>query len=143
MINFLVKISDIIINQVHLTRFKEFCNLFCCRILGSVDPVLLLGGVRDFDLVLSSSGHISTHDFIGCMRNASVDGLDLFHIQPTFTNLTLNTCQRSLEGRCQPNPCQNGGTCVDEWLDLRCQCRAGFTGRMCAVGEHWNHPLFL
>jgi hypothetical protein len=32
---------------------------------------------------------------------------------------------------CSPNPCLNGGTCVDLWLGNRCDCRAGFTGAQC------------
>src|SRR6218665_939496 len=109
----------------------------CCRILGSVDPVLLLGGVRDFDeMVLSPSSPLSSYEFIGCMRNVSVDGYDLLQIPPNFTNLTSSMCQRSSGEFCQqPNPCMNGGKCVDEWFDFRCQCREGFSGRTCADGQ--------
>lgn len=32
---------------------------------------------------------------------------------------------------CSPNPCQNGGTCTDEFVDFQCACRAGWGGRTC------------
>uniref|UniRef100_A0A8C6U631 trypsin n=1 Tax=Neogobius melanostomus TaxID=47308 RepID=A0A8C6U631_9GOBI len=35
---------------------------------------------------------------------------------------------------CEPNPCQNGGTCVRDGNDFDCTCSPGFTGRLCKVG---------
>ncbi|KAK5908206.1 hypothetical protein CgunFtcFv8_016283 [Champsocephalus gunnari] len=35
---------------------------------------------------------------------------------------------------CEPNPCRNGGKCVNEGNDFDCQCPAGFRGRFCHVG---------
>lgn len=33
--------------------------------------------------------------------------------------------------RCDPNPCQNGGVCVDDLNEYICKCPAGFTGDNC------------
>ncbi|KAK1905110.1 Hyaluronan-binding protein 2 [Dissostichus eleginoides] len=35
---------------------------------------------------------------------------------------------------CEPNPCRNGGKCVNEGNDFDCLCPAGFRGRFCHVG---------
>ena len=32
---------------------------------------------------------------------------------------------------CQPDPCQNNGTCYDLVIDYRCDCMAGFNGTNC------------
>lgn len=39
--------------------------------------------------------------------------------------------------RCQPNPCQQGGTCIPiGTTDFSCQCPPAFTGKTCTeVGE--------
>jgi hypothetical protein len=39
---------------------------------------------------------------------------------------------------CQPNPCLNGGRCVDEVADFRCECVGGFMGRNCEFDcDYW------
>ena len=40
---------------------------------------------------------------------------------------------------CASSPCQNGGTCVDEVADFRCECLEGFLGRHCEI----DCPTFL
>uniref|UniRef100_A0A3B3VBJ5 trypsin n=1 Tax=Poecilia latipinna TaxID=48699 RepID=A0A3B3VBJ5_9TELE len=37
---------------------------------------------------------------------------------------------------CEPNPCRNGGQCVQEGNDFDCQCPEGFSGRFCHVGPN-------
>ena len=32
---------------------------------------------------------------------------------------------------CQPNPCQNGGTCTPQGGEVRCSCPQGISGRLC------------
>ena len=39
---------------------------------------------------------------------------------------------------CDPNPCLNGGTCVDSIGSYTCQCVSGFGGDDCDIGECWN-----
>ena len=34
--------------------------------------------------------------------------------------------------KCQPNPCHNGGTCVQiEFAKFRCDCPKNYTGTLC------------
>mgnify|MGYP001180613452 CR=1 FL=1 len=32
---------------------------------------------------------------------------------------------------CDPNPCVNGGQCIDDVNDFSCVCEQGFTGKKC------------
>lgn len=34
---------------------------------------------------------------------------------------------------CQPNPCQNGGTCTPQGNTFSCQCPSTHTGRCCEI----------
>ena len=35
---------------------------------------------------------------------------------------------------CDPNPCQNGGTCADGVNNYSCSCLGGYTGNNCSIG---------
>jgi uncharacterized membrane protein len=36
-------------------------------------------------------------------------------------------------GLCEPNPCENGGTCIQSGTTTRCECAAGYEGVTCGV----------
>ena len=36
---------------------------------------------------------------------------------------------------CDPNPCKNGGTCVDGIGSFICNCKDGFKGLTCQFGK--------
>lgn len=36
---------------------------------------------------------------------------------------------------CSTNPCRNGGTCARDAESYHCDCRPGFKGRLCELGE--------
>ena len=36
---------------------------------------------------------------------------------------------------CQPNPCENGGTCTDGVNNYTCSCVAGYSGYNCSIGR--------
>ena len=40
------------------------------------------------------------------------------------------------EDPCEPNPCENGGTCTDG----KCKCAAGFTGGKCETSGKYLEP---
>ena len=37
---------------------------------------------------------------------------------------------------CESDPCQNGGTCIDDWNTYNCICNASYMGDHCQTGEH-------
>lgn len=41
------------------------------------------------------------------------------------------TCQPNVSNPCEPNPCQNGGTCENNPNSYTCGCLAGYTGTNC------------
>ena len=34
---------------------------------------------------------------------------------------------------CEPNPCQNGGQCVEQGSSYKCLCKEGFSGTNCEL----------
>ena len=35
------------------------------------------------------------------------------------------------KGHCQSNPCKNDGTCYDGLTSFHCECKSGWTGKIC------------
>ena len=52
-----------------------------------------------------------------------------YHI---FLGFEGKNCEVDIN-ECEPNPCNNNGTCVDEINDYKCTCKAGFVGKSCEV----------
>ncbi|XP_053375501.1 sushi, nidogen and EGF-like domain-containing protein 1 isoform X2 [Mercenaria mercenaria] len=40
---------------------------------------------------------------------------------------------------CLPNPCLNGGECVDKIADFTCQCKQWYSGKTCEINPCANH----
>ena len=38
---------------------------------------------------------------------------------------------------CSPDPCQNGGTCVDLVGSYRCDCKTGYSGTNCETSAYF------
>ena len=43
---------------------------------------------------------------------------------------------------CNPEPCQNNGTCTDLVNDYHCDCVAGFNGTNCDISKHYQCVIF-
>ncbi|CAG0888949.1 unnamed protein product [Cyprideis torosa] len=67
---------------------------------------------------------------IGCLQDINLNG-DLFlpsELDGTVSGVSAG-CDR--QEQCEPNPCQNRGTCDDMWTSFQCQCPRPFLGRVC------------
>ena len=61
---------------------------------------------------------------------SSPEGLVYYMIEPQS--------KRSVSARnsCYPNPCENGGTCVNWYGNFFCKCAPGYTGIVCHNGMY-------
>ena len=72
-------------------------------------------------------------EFIGCIQDIRVNGIkvteEVLGTQGVVHNNTEIGCAR--EDQCNPNPCQNEGTCVDLWRTKKCLCVRPYLGPNC------------
>ncbi|XP_059043270.1 cadherin EGF LAG seven-pass G-type receptor 1 [Mustela lutreola] len=87
---------------------------------------LLLGGVPN----LPEAFPVHNRQFVGCMRNLTVDGRNVDMASFIANNGTRAGCaaQRNF---CEGTWCQNGGTCVSRWDTYLCECPLRFGGKNC------------
>ena len=52
--------------------------------------------------------------------------------------LDLSYCPLLDIGECASDPCQNGGTCIDEINAFTCMCMRGYTGDICETSKNVN-----
>ncbi|XP_053440843.1 cadherin EGF LAG seven-pass G-type receptor 1 isoform X3 [Nycticebus coucang] len=116
-------------------RFGSYVGNYSCAAQGtqsgskkSLDLTgpLLLGGVPN----LPEDFPVHNRQFVGCMRNLSVDGKHVDMAGFIANNGTRAGCaaQRNF---CDGTWCQNGGTCVSRWDTYLCECPLRFGGKNC------------
>ncbi|XP_055421959.1 cadherin EGF LAG seven-pass G-type receptor 1-like [Bubalus kerabau] len=116
-------------------RFGGFVGNYSCAAQGtqsgskkSLDLTgpLLLGGVPN----LPEDFPVRNRQFVGCMRNLSIDGRHVDMASFIANNGTRAGCaaQRNF---CDGTWCQNGGTCVSGWNTYLCECPLRFGGKNC------------
>ncbi|XP_063302853.1 cadherin EGF LAG seven-pass G-type receptor 1 isoform X3 [Pelobates fuscus] len=87
---------------------------------------LLLGGVPN----LPEDFPVQNRQFIGCMRNLTIDGKPIDMASFIANNGTLAGCTAKKDF-CDGIFCQNGGTCVNRWNTYYCECTLHFGGKNC------------
>ena len=97
---------------------------------------LSVGGVEDFNSILRLSGHVRSHDFVGCMHSLRVNGRDILNIGAAVNYTSLSdTCPRQrASGLCGPDTC-GGGECRDHWSHVECRCGENSSGRRCETSK--------
>uniref|UniRef100_A0A8C4XIS4 Cadherin EGF LAG seven-pass G-type receptor 1 n=1 Tax=Falco tinnunculus TaxID=100819 RepID=A0A8C4XIS4_FALTI len=91
---------------------------------------LLLGGVPN----LPEDFPVHNRQFIGCMRNLSIDSKPIDMASFIANNGTLPGCAAQ-RNYCENNWCQNGGTCVNKWNTYICECPVRYGGKNCEQGR--------
>ncbi|KAM4861106.1 brevican core protein [Thomomys bottae] len=62
-------------------------------------------------------------------------------VLPTDSASRGGVAEAPSSGDCIPNPCHNGGTCLEEEEEgVRCLCLPGYGGDLCDVGLHFCSP---
>ncbi|XP_022091610.1 protocadherin Fat 4-like isoform X2 [Acanthaster planci] len=89
-----------------------------------------LGGTMSIDTILPRAWQVSSADFLGCIREVSVNGSALDLSAPLAERGTGQGCDRDTE-TCSSSPCSGSSVCVDEWWNHWCKCEEGFTGANC------------
>ncbi|KAL0962784.1 hypothetical protein UPYG_G00345400 [Umbra pygmaea] len=87
---------------------------------------LLLGGVPN----LPEDFPVRNRDFVGCMRNLSIDSKPTDMASFIANNGTTAGCPAK-RNFCTRDVCQNGGVCVNKWDTYSCDCPLGYGGRSC------------
>ncbi|XP_061523757.1 cadherin EGF LAG seven-pass G-type receptor 1 isoform X2 [Phycodurus eques] len=87
---------------------------------------LLLGGVPN----LPEDFPVRNRDFVGCMRNLSIDSTPIDMASYIADNGTTAGCPAK-RNFCTPSVCQNGGVCVSKWNTYSCDCPTGYGGKNC------------
>ncbi|XP_070552281.1 protocadherin Fat 4-like [Ptychodera flava] len=91
---------------------------------------LNIGGVKSIESIALHPGQLSTTDFVGCMRDVYING-NFYDLKTPLDDYGVSSkCPRDVD-KCASDPCQNGGTCIDEWWSYRCSCQDGFMGQHC------------
>ncbi|TMS03043.1 Cadherin EGF LAG seven-pass G-type receptor 1, partial [Larimichthys crocea] len=87
---------------------------------------LLLGGVPN----LPEDFPVRNRDFVGCMRNLSIDSKPIDMASYIANNGTTAGCPAK-KNFCTNDVCQNGGVCVSKWNTYSCDCPTGYGGKNC------------
>uniref|UniRef100_A0A4X2MBG7 Cadherin EGF LAG seven-pass G-type receptor 1 n=2 Tax=Vombatus ursinus TaxID=29139 RepID=A0A4X2MBG7_VOMUR len=94
---------------------------------------LLLGGVPN----LPEDFPVRNRQFVGCMRNLSIDNQAIDMESFISNNGTRAGCA-ARENHCDKIWCQNGGTCVNKWSTYICDCPLQYGGKNCE--QAMPHP---
>ncbi|CAG5122530.1 unnamed protein product, partial [Candidula unifasciata] len=109
-----------------------------------------IGGIRNFADILYHNGHISTHDFRGCLHSVTINGrsfvvnrLDPGSNAPEDMYNVTETCPRTKPTNlCSEDEhvCYNNGVCVDSWSHISCRCPSEYMDDVCLIK---NQPFTL
>ncbi|XP_017552506.1 cadherin EGF LAG seven-pass G-type receptor 1 isoform X2 [Pygocentrus nattereri] len=87
---------------------------------------LLLGGVPN----LPEDFPVRNRDFVGCMRNLTIDSKPVDMASFIANNGTTAGCPAK-RNFCKEGLCQHGGHCENKWNTYSCECPVGRGGKNC------------
>ncbi|GFU06145.1 neurexin-4 [Trichonephila clavipes] len=89
------------------------------------------------DEYLMGGGLYGSPGFIGCMRYIHIEGhyirvTSLPSHRYSAEGVLFDAC--SMTDRCNPNPCEHGGICKQNWEEFKCDCEGtGYSGAVCHI----------
>ncbi|XP_029111077.1 protocadherin Fat 4 isoform X2 [Scleropages formosus] len=104
---------------------------------------MTFGGIKSIDAILLWPTQLTTHDFVGCVRNAKVNGIPLDFTRALASHNVLESCPRTAVLPCHIGVCLNGGVCRDHWSYYSCHCQDLFTGAHCETEIMTKNALKL
>uniref|UniRef100_A0A3Q3WKM9 Cadherin EGF LAG seven-pass G-type receptor 1 n=1 Tax=Mola mola TaxID=94237 RepID=A0A3Q3WKM9_MOLML len=116
-------------------RFGKQIGNYSCAAQGSqtgqkksldLTGPLLLGGIPN----LPEDFPVRNRDFVGCMRNLTIDSKPIDMDSYITNNGTTAGCPAK-RNFCMNDVCQNGGVCVSKWNTYNCDCASGYGGKNC------------
>ncbi|VDN81915.1 unnamed protein product [Brugia pahangi] len=84
---------------------------------------------RNMGIYWTRIGKGRANGFRGCVRDLFINGEFTDMLKSANVFGIIEGCQHSK--LCSPNPCQNGGTCIDQWDEFRCACKKPFLPPYC------------
>lgn len=72
-------------------------------------------------------------NFAGCMQDLFINGQIFLKSNGTHTEVSFGNCVKTYQ--CSGNPCNNHGTCVDQWISFKCNCFRQYFGERCQSGN--------
>ena len=93
----------------------------------NVDNHLYVGGVPPLLAAILPSSLARVPGFMGCIDEVSVNG-QFLNASDLFSSFNVMHCDVDL---CDPNPCENGGTCTAVGNSMTCKCPPMFGGPTC------------
>ena len=82
--------------------------------------------------VVIGKKHTGFTGVISYYGTVSIDELMFWNVELSEAELQILSFE---ENECKSNPCNNGGTCVDELSSFSCLCAPGFRGDSCHMGK--------
>ena len=69
--------------------------------------------------------------FLGCMQHINIQG-EMIDDIPSSANHGVINGSCSVQDRCDPNPCEHGGICSQDYETFECNCgETGYEGAVC------------
>uniref|UniRef100_A0A4W5NWW5 Cadherin EGF LAG seven-pass G-type receptor 1b n=1 Tax=Hucho hucho TaxID=62062 RepID=A0A4W5NWW5_9TELE len=97
---------------------------------------LLLGGVPN----LPEDFPVRNRDFVGCMRDLTIDSKPVDMASYVANNGTAAGCTAKKDF-CTQRVCLNGGVCVNKWSTYSCGCPLGYGGKNCEQGKDFRKSV--
>ncbi|XP_022086867.1 neurexin-4-like [Acanthaster planci] len=73
---------------------------------------------------------LQSEGFVGCMRNLQINGR---FIDMVAAGKLARQVEAGCSGKCDENPCLNGGKCIETYDEIECQCDlTAFEGQYCS-----------